>query len=46
MPRTAFFILDYVKILQYKQPLFFLAENVSGILHKKYHSSIENIVIF
>lgn len=35
---------DYVRILQDKQPLFFLAENVSGMLHKKHSSSIENIV--
>ena len=35
---------DYVRILQEKQPLFFLAENVSGMLHKKHSSSIESIV--
>jgi DNA (cytosine-5)-methyltransferase 1 len=35
---------DYVRILQDKQPLFFLAENVSGMLHKKHSRSIENIV--
>ncbi len=35
---------DYVRILQDKQPLFFLAENVSGMLHKKHSSSIESIV--
>ncbi len=35
---------DYVRILQDKQPLFFLAENVSGMLHQKHRSSIESIV--
>lgn len=35
---------DYVRILQDKQPLFFLAENVSGMLHKKHSSSIASIV--
>lgn len=35
---------DYVRILQEKQPLFFLAENVSGMLHKKHSDSIRSIV--
>lgn len=35
---------DYVRILQDKQPLFFLAENVSGMLHKKHSSSIASII--
>lgn len=28
--------LEYVRILQEKQPSFFLAKNVSGMLHKKH----------
>lgn len=36
--------LDYVRILRDKQPLFFLAENVSGMLHKKHTSSLKNII--
>jgi DNA (cytosine-5)-methyltransferase 1 len=36
--------LDYVQILKAKQPLFFLAENVSGMLHKKHSQAITNIL--
>lgn len=42
-PRGKLF-LEYIRILQDKQPLFFLAENVSGMLHKKHSSALENIV--
>ncbi len=35
---------EYIRILQDKQPFFFLAENVSGMLHKKHHNAINNIV--
>ena len=36
--------LEYIRILQDKQPLFFLAENVSGMLHKKHDLALKNIV--
>lgn len=36
--------LEYVRILKDKQPRFFLAENVSGMLHKKHDSAIKNII--
>ena len=36
--------LEYVRILQDKQPLFFLAENVSGMLHKKHAQALNNII--
>ena len=36
--------LEYVRILQDKQPLFFLAENVSGMLHKKHQPALNNII--
>jgi DNA (cytosine-5)-methyltransferase 1 len=36
--------LEYVRILKHKQPLFFLAENVSGMLHKKHESARRNII--
>ncbi len=36
--------LEYVRILKEKQPLFFLAENVSGMLHEKHRGSIDNII--
>jgi DNA (cytosine-5)-methyltransferase 1 len=35
---------EYIRILQDKQPLFFLAENVAGMLHKKHHNALNNIV--
>ena len=42
-PRGQLF-LEYTRILQVKQPLFFLAENVSGILHKKHLSALKNFI--
>ena len=42
-PRGQLF-LEYIRILQDKQPLFFLAENVSGMLHKKHSSALTNII--
>lgn len=36
--------LEYVRILKDKQPLFFLAENVSGMLHEKHRSALGNII--
>ncbi|HSN66332.1 MAG TPA: DNA cytosine methyltransferase [Fusibacter sp.] len=36
--------LEYVRILKDKQPLFFLAENVSGMLHKKHEKVVGDIV--
>jgi DNA (cytosine-5)-methyltransferase 1 len=36
--------LEYVRILKDKQPLFFLAENVSGMLHKKHQLALNNII--
>lgn len=42
-PRGQLF-LEYTRILQDKQPLFFLAENVSGMLHKKHASALKNII--
>ncbi|MDY6897877.1 MAG: DNA cytosine methyltransferase [Cyanobacteriota bacterium] len=35
---------DYIRILQEKKPLFFLAENVSGILAKKHDKAFANIL--
>ena len=35
---------EYIRILRYKQPSFFLAENVSGILHPKHKVAFENIL--
>jgi DNA (cytosine-5)-methyltransferase 1 len=36
--------LDYIRLLKDKQPLFFLAENVSGMLHTKHKKAIDNII--
>ena len=36
--------LEYVRVLKDKQPLFFLAENVSGMLHKKHEKVVGDIV--
>lgn len=36
--------LEYVRILRDKQPLFFLAENVSGMLHEKHRLALCNII--
>ncbi|MEM6404752.1 MAG: DNA cytosine methyltransferase, partial [Cyanobacteria bacterium P01_D01_bin.116] len=35
---------DYIRILKEKKPLFFLAENVSGILAKKHEKAFTNIL--
>lgn len=35
---------DYIRLLKDKQPKFFLAENVSGILHPKHAEAFENII--
>lgn len=35
---------DYIRILREKQPKFFLAENVSGILHPKHNVAFSNII--
>ena len=35
---------EYIRILKEKQPLFFLAENVSGILLPKHREAFENII--
>jgi len=35
---------DYIRLLKEKQPKFFLAENVSGILHPKHKEAFSNIV--
>jgi DNA (cytosine-5)-methyltransferase 1 len=36
--------LEYIRILQDKQPLFFLTENVSGMLHMKHEQVLKNII--
>lgn len=36
--------LEYIRILKDKQPRFFLAENVSGMLHKKHENALRNII--
>lgn len=36
--------LDYIRILKDKQPKFFLAENVSGILHEKHRVAFQGIL--
>lgn len=35
---------DYIRLLKDKQPKFFLAENVSGILHPKHSNAFANII--
>lgn len=35
---------DYIRILEVKQPKFFLVENVSGILHPKHAESFNNFL--
>ena len=35
---------EYIRLLKDKQPVFFLAENVSGILHPKHKEAFENIL--
>ena len=34
---------DFIRILEAKQPMFFLAENVSGMLIQKHNNALENI---
>lgn len=36
---------DYIRLLKDKQPKFFLAENVSGILHPKHAEAFANIIL-
>jgi DNA (cytosine-5)-methyltransferase 1 len=36
--------LEYIRILRDKQPQFFLAENVSGLLHQKHKTALRNII--
>jgi DNA (cytosine-5)-methyltransferase 1 len=36
--------VDYIRVLQAKKPQFFVAENVSGILHQKHRQSVEGFV--
>ena len=36
--------MEYVRVLKDKQPLFFLAENVSGMFHKKHSVALANII--
>lgn len=35
---------DFIKILKEKQPLFFLAENVSGMLFERHNEAFQNII--
>lgn len=35
---------DYIRILKAKQPKFFVAENVSGMLAKRHDSAVQNIL--
>lgn len=35
---------DYIRLLKEKQPKFFLAENVAGILHPKHEKAFSNII--
>lgn len=35
---------EYIRILKDKKPLFFLAENVSGMLHEKHNKALEKII--
>ena len=36
--------LEYIRVLKDKQPLFFLAENVSGMLHKRHSKAFHTIL--
>lgn len=42
-PRGQLFY-DYIRILKEKQPLFFLAENVSGMLSNRHSEAVKNII--
>lgn len=35
---------DYIRILKAKQPKFFVAENVSGMLARHHHEAVQNII--
>src|SRR3989338_4648134 len=35
---------EYIRLLRNKQPAFFLAENVSGILHPKHNAAFSEII--
>lgn len=35
---------DFIRILKEKQPIFFLAENVSGMLFKRHSNAVQNIL--
>lgn len=35
---------DYIRILTAKQPKFFVAENVSGMLAKRHNTAVQNII--
>ena len=35
---------EYIRVLKDKKPLFFLAENVSGILHAKHNEALQSII--
>jgi len=35
---------EYIRVLKDKKPLFFLAENVSGILHAKHREALKTII--
>lgn len=35
---------EYIRVLKEKKPKFFLAENVSGMLHPKHKDALENII--
>ncbi len=37
--------LEYIRILKLKRPLFFLAENVSGMLANRHSEAVKNILI-
>lgn len=36
---------EYIRVLKDKKPLFFLAENVPGILHSKHSNAFKNILL-
>jgi DNA (cytosine-5)-methyltransferase 1 len=42
-PRGQLFF-EYIRVLRDKQPKFFLAENVSGMMAQRHNSAVENII--
>lgn len=42
-PRGQLFY-DYIRLIKSKKPMFFVAENVSGMLAKKHKEAVENII--